>query len=148
VAVLIERLAELSPERVGPLVVESEQAGLALVRRLTDEFVSGRNRFDGPGEALFAATLSGRMIGVCGLNVDPYASGSRIGRVRHLYVLIAHRHLGVGRQLVGEVIRAARGSFETLRLRTNNPAAAHLYERMGFRRSDGVADCTHLMELS
>ena len=147
-AVVIERLDELPPEGVGPLVSESEQAGLGFVRRLAEEWASGRNRFDRPGEALFAATLDGRMIGVCGLNIDPYAPGPKVGRVRHLYVLVRHRHLGVGRQLVGEVIRVARDSFEKLRLRTNNPAAARLYERMGFRRSDGAADCTHLMDFS
>ena len=145
--VVIERLHDLRPERVAPLVAESERADLSFVRRLVEEFVSGRNRFDRPGEALFAATLAGRTIGVCGLNVDPYASGPKVGRVRHLYVLMEHRHLGVGRQLVGEVIQVARASFENLRLRTNNPAAARLYERMGFRRCD-ASDCTHLMQLS
>ena len=94
-AVVIERLDELPPEGVGPLVSESEQAGLGFVRRLAEEWASGRNRFDRPGEALFAATLDGRMIGVCGLNIDPYAPGPKVGRVRHLYVLVRHRHLGV-----------------------------------------------------
>jgi len=147
VGAVIERLDELRPESINSLVAESEQAGHGFVRRLAEEFSSGRNRFDRPGEALFAATLRGRMVGVCGLNIDPYASAPAVGRVRHLYVLIEHRHLGVGRQLVGEIIRVARESFETLRLRTNNPAAARLYERMGFRRCDAADDCSHLMEL-
>jgi GNAT superfamily N-acetyltransferase len=144
----IERLDELRSERVDPLVGESEQAGLGFVRRLAEEWASGRNRFDRPGEAFFAATLGGRMVGVCGLNIDPYTSAPKVGRVRHLYVRLEYRHLGVGRQLVGEIIRVARDSFEHLRLRTSNPAAARLYERMGFRRCDGAADCTHVMELS
>ena len=146
-AAMIARLDDLRPESVTPLVAESERAGLGFVRRLAEEFASGRNRFDRPGEALFAATLSERMIGVCGLNIDPYTSAPKVGRVRHLYVLVEHRHLGVGRQLVGEIIRVARESFEHLRLRTNNPAAARLYERMGFRRCDAADDCTHLMDL-
>lgn len=129
-------------------MAESEQAGWRFVRRLAEEWASGQNRFDRPGEALFAALVDGRMIGVCGLNVDPYAAGPGVGRVRHLYVRSDCRGLGVGRRLVGEVIEAARGRFDTLRLRTENPAAARLYERMGFRRSTGVADCTHLMELA
>jgi len=148
VAVVIERLDELRPKSVEPLVSESEQTGLTFVRRLAEEWASGRNRFDRPGEAFFAATLAGRLVGVCGLNIDPYTSAPRVGRVRHLYVLIEHRHLGVGRQLVGEIIRAARDGFERLRLRTSNPAAARLYEGMGFRRCDEATDCTHVMELS
>jgi nicotinamidase-related amidase/GNAT superfamily N-acetyltransferase len=147
VAVLIERLSELPAERLGPLVAESERAGLRFVRRLADEWTSGRNRFDRPGERLFAAVVDGRMIGVCGLNVDPYAGAPTVGRVRHLYVLSAYRKVGVGQRLVGEVVAAARGPFGMLRLRTENPAAARLYERLGFRRCSDIADCTHLMEL-
>lgn len=128
-------------------MAESEQAGWRFLRRLAEEWASGANRFHRPGEALFAALMEGRVIGVCGLNVDPYAAAQRVGRVRHLYVLSACRGLGVGRQLVAAVIEAARGRFDDLRLRTENPAAAQLYERLGFRRSAGVADCTHLMDL-
>jgi len=147
VAVLIERLSELPADLLGPLVAESERAGLRFVRRLAHEWTSGRNRFDRPGEGFFAAVVDGRMIGVCGLNVDPYASAPTVGRVRHLYVLSASRKASVGQRLVREVVAAARGPFGMLRLRTENEAAARLYERMGFRRCADVADCTHLMEL-
>lgn len=143
----VERLSALPPGFVDALVDESERAGLRFVRRLAEEWASGANRFDGPGEALFAALMDGRVIGVCGLNVDPYAATPRIGRVRHLYVLSACRRLGIGQRLVGEVVEAARGPFDTLRLRTQNPAAARLYERLGFRHNPGSPDCTHLMDL-
>ena len=146
-AATIERLSDLPFDRVGPLVAESERAGLQLVRRLADEWASGQYWFDRPGEGLFAALVDGRLIGVCGLNVDPYTAAPRVGRVRHLYVLSADRRLGVGRQLVQEVIAAARGPFNTLRLRTQSPEAARLYERMGFLRCTTVPDCSHVMEL-
>jgi SAM-dependent methyltransferase/ribosomal protein S18 acetylase RimI-like enzyme len=144
----IERLRELPDERLTPLIIESEQAGLRFVRRLAEEWASGRNRFDRPGEALFGALVDGRLVGACGLNVDPYAGDPRVGRVRHLYVLTAHRRLGVGRRLVGAVAAAAHGPFATLRLSTANPAAARLYEALGFRRHAGDAHCTHRLELS
>jgi len=144
--------AEIAPLRrpdagLGALVAESERAGLGFVRRLVDEWVSGRNRFDRPGEALFGAWIDGQLVGVCGLNVDPYAAAPGVGRVRHLYVLRPLRGRGVGRDLTAAVIRSARGPFVTLRLRTANAAAARLYERLGFLRVDGVPDCTHVMEL-
>ena len=110
---LIERLSDLASDRLDPLVAESEQFGHAFVRRLVDEWVSGRNRFDRPGEALFAARMDGRTIGVCGLNVDPYADVPRVGRVRHLYVLSAFRSSGIGRQLVDTIIAEARNPFDT-----------------------------------
>ena len=133
---------------LGALVAESEQAGLRFVRRLVEEWASGANRFDRPGEALFGAWVDGRLVGVCGLNADPYTSEARVGRVRHLYVLSSFRRRGVGRRLIAEVIRVARGPFDTLRLRTENSSAAQLYEALGFRRADRATDCTHVLDLA
>jgi GNAT superfamily N-acetyltransferase len=144
----VERLDALPTDRVATLITESEQAGLGFVRRLAEEWASGRNRFDRPGEALFGALTDRHLVGVCGLNIDPCAGDPRVGRVRHLYVQAAHRRLGVGRQLVGAVVGAARGPFATLRLSTANPAAAQLYESLGFQRHAGDAHCTHLLNLS
>lgn len=121
---------------------------MRLVRRLVDEWATGANRFDRLGEGLFGAWVDGQLVGVCGLNVDPYTGEARVGRVRHLYVLSPFRRRGVGRRLIAEVVAAARGPFDTLRLRTQNPEAARLYEALGFRRSDQTAECTHLMDLA
>jgi GNAT superfamily N-acetyltransferase len=146
--VAIERVSELPAEVAEVLAREADRAGLGFVRRLLEEWASGRNRFDRPGEAFFVARIKGELVGVCGLNVDPYAAAPSVGRVRHLYVLSASRQRGVGARLVDEVVAAARGAFDTLRLRTENSTAARLYERMGFRRGVGIADCTHIMDVS
>jgi predicted adenylyl cyclase CyaB len=111
---LIERLQGLPPDRVHDLLVDSEAAGSRIVRRAVDQWADGTNRFDRPGEALFAASLAGRLVGVCGLNVDPYAGDDRVGRVRHLYVLTSCRRRGVGRQLVAHVIDSAGDRFDSL----------------------------------
>jgi GNAT superfamily N-acetyltransferase len=145
--VRIERLTEASADLFDALVAESESAGYRFVRRLADEWASGANRFDRPGEALFAAWMNGRLIGACGLNVDPYTPAPGVGRVRHLYVLTDCRRSGIGRRLVEQVLGAARGRFDRLRLSTQNPAAAQLYERLGFERRLGAVDHTHLVEL-
>ena len=144
-AVAIERLTGSPVERVAELVAESERHGLRFLRRLAEEWTSGANRFDRPGEALSVARIGERVVGVCGLNIDPCAPEPRVGRVRHLYVLSTCRRLGIGRQLVETIIETARGRFDSLRLRTFNPEAARLYERLGFRRREDVADCTHVM---
>src|SRR5262249_19241348 len=118
-------------------------------------WASGANRFDRPGEALLGARIDGQLVGVCGLNVDPYAADDRIGRVRHLYVLVSCRRLGIGRRLVEDVIAGARDRFDALRLSPTNPPAARLYEALGFRRAERAAcsalsdtRCTHVMRLS
>ena len=144
----IERIRDLGAGQLAALVAESEAQGLRFVRRLAEEWVSGANRFDQPGEALFVARDDGRVVGVGGLNVDPYTAEPTVGRVRHLYVLTAYRRLGIGGRIVEEIVETARGRFERLRLSTSNPEAARLYERLGFHPRANVAHCTHAMELS
>jgi GNAT superfamily N-acetyltransferase len=145
--IAIVRIRDLSPDRFAELLAESEQAGFRFVRRLVEEWQSGSNRFARPGEALFAAVSDGRVVGICGLNVDPYASCPSVGRVRRLYVLSAFRRQGVGRRLVQEVIAACSGCFRSLRLRTETAEASRLYSALGFQECVSVPDCTHVMEL-
>jgi len=146
-AVVIRPFRDIEPEQLAALLADSERAGQRFVRRLADEWASGANRFDRPGEILFAAWRERELVGVGGLNVDPYAVTPRAGRVRHVYVLSTCRGLGIGARLVVEIIDAARGRFDSLRLRTFNPDAARLYERLGFSRRNDVAECTHVLEM-
>jgi GNAT superfamily N-acetyltransferase len=145
---VVERLNELTPGDVAALLGDSEPFDSRIVRRLIEEWGNGANRFDRPGEALFGARGSGRLLGVCGLNVDPYAGDDRVGRVRHLYVLSESRRQGVGQRLVLRVIQAARGRFDDLRLHTSNPEAARLYEALGFRPSNDRVDYTHVAKVA
>jgi GNAT superfamily N-acetyltransferase len=145
--VSIIRLYDLPLDRLAELVAESEQAGFRFLRRLVEEWESDANRYARAGEALFAAVLGDRIIGVCGLNRDPYHGDTRVGRVRRLYVASPLRRRGIGRLLVATVIETARESFAQLRLRTDREPAARFYEALGFRRCEGEVGCTHTMEL-
>jgi ribosomal protein S18 acetylase RimI-like enzyme len=144
---LVERVSGAPTDRLAALLAESEQQGFRFVRRLVQEWESGDNRFDRPGEALFVARVGVDVVGVCALSVDSYTGDPKVGRVRHLYVLVPHRRSGVGEQLVADVLEAARGRFERLHLRTTNPTAARLYERLGFRRTFDARDRTHVLDV-
>jgi hypothetical protein len=69
--VVIERLSDLPPAFFASLLAESEQAGSRILRRLADEWSSGVNRFDRPGECLFGARMGRGLVALGGLNVDP-----------------------------------------------------------------------------
>jgi GNAT superfamily N-acetyltransferase len=125
---------------------ESALEGFRFVERLREEWISGENRFQAPGEALFLAIDGDHAIGVCGLNRDPYARDARIGRVRRLFVLQAHRNQGVGRALVDAVIAHARTHFESLRVRTD--AANDFFIARGFRQVEPSTQTTHVLDLS
>jgi ribosomal protein S18 acetylase RimI-like enzyme len=142
----IVRLTEIPPTVVG-LMMASEAEGLHFLRRLIDDWQIGENRFSRRGEALFAALSHGSLVGICGLNIDPYAGSDRIGRVRHLYVSAEIRRRSVGTDLVRTVIAAAQSTFDRLRLRTTTDPAAKFYESLGFRRVNGEIACTHSLDL-
>ena len=140
---VIEKRRELDVAELDPLLTQASSEGFRHVERLRDEWLSGLNRFGGPGEAFFVAALDGRAVGVCGLNMDPYANNPSVGRVRRLYVTPGARRRGVGRALVDAVVAEARRSFCTVTLRTEKTEADLLFRALGFERVEGVETVTH-----
>jgi GNAT superfamily N-acetyltransferase len=140
------RPVEALGDGIAPLVLEADREGYAFMQRLEQDWRSGANRFDRAGEALFGAFSGERLVGVGGLNRDPYVRTEGIGRLRHLYVAFDARRRGVGRLLVERIIAEARGSFAVLRLRTPSADAAAFYCRLGFIETDEDA-ATHVMRI-
>jgi GNAT superfamily N-acetyltransferase len=143
----VRRIVAL-PDDLRPLLARSEQEGFNMLRRLHDAWQAGTNLFDRPGEALFEARADGHLLGVCGLNADPYLDDPTVGRVRHLYVLPEARRTGVGRALVAEILDHARTRFTRLRLRTLNPEASRFYLALGFTPIDDDPHATHTLTLA
>lgn len=105
--------------------------GQRMPARLQENWISGLNRFDRPGEILAGAIVDGVLAGVCGRNVDPFAGDASAGRVRHLYVTPGHRGKSIGSQLVCFIVRDAADFFRFLNTRAP-PQAFEFYERLGF----------------
>jgi GNAT superfamily N-acetyltransferase len=129
--VRIRRLLEL-PREVEALRSEAVGQGFGFVDRLVADWVSGANTFSRPGECFLGAFVAECMLGVGGLNVDPYLPRTSVGRLRHVYVLDAWRRQGIGRLLVDRLLDEARRSFGKVRLRTDTDRAASFYVRCGF----------------
>jgi len=138
-------LAALDPA-AGPILADAERQGIAFVRRLFEEWQSGSNRFERPGEIIFGAWQGEGLVGLGGLNRDPYTAEEGVGRLRHIYVLGSHRHLGVGTLLVRDLLRHAESHFRTVRLRAASPDSAAFYRRLGFAACDDPA-ATHLIRV-
>jgi len=117
------------------------------MRRLVNDFEAGTNKFDQDGEALFIACKNDEIIGICGLNRDPYSNSQEIGRVRRLYVSTKVRRFGIGRMLVDAVVEEAKTHYRTLVLRTNNPIADIFYRSIGFSRQLDSENATHFFRL-
>jgi len=116
--VRIRDLSSLPSGQLADLMAESEQAGLYFVRRLQDDWRSGANQFDRPGETLFVAIDETRLLGICGLNVDPYSPSPR-RRASTTSLRLGRPSQAGDRQLPGP--RGDRGRSTFLRL----PATAN-----------------------
>ena len=115
-----------------PLRADGDAHGIDFVRRLFEEWESGANRFDRPGEIALGAWRDDRLVALGGLNRDPYTAEDGVGRLRHVYVLSSHRRLGVGALLVGCLLREAASRFRIVRMRAVSPEAAAFYRHLGF----------------
>jgi GNAT superfamily N-acetyltransferase len=114
------------------LRTEAMNEGFFFVDRLVRDWTSGSNRFDLPGEQLLGAFAGETLIGICGLNRDPYVDQDGIGRLRHLYVRECARRHGVASALVRRLLDEASNAFRILRLRTATREAAAFYLRHGY----------------
>lgn len=126
--------------------IEALQEGFLFIEKLWKEWENGKNRFTAPGEKLFGCVYQAALIAIGGLNQDPFDGRSGIGRIRRVYVRPAWRNKGIGQALVYTLVENARTSFTALHLRTDNPTAARLYERIGFSRSLAL-NATHVLDL-
>ncbi len=83
-------------------------------------------------ETLLGAFVNHQLVGVCGINSDPFSPQPRAGRIRHLYISERYRRRGIGQQLLVSVITHSSAWFDFLN--THAPAQAWpFYERLGFR---------------
>lgn len=133
------------PPQMANLEKEAVAEGFRFLTRLISEWNSGTNRFDAPGEALMAAYLNQRLVGIAGLSVDPFTH-ERTGRLRRVYVAPASRGQQVGRRLVNALLAHAALHFESVRLYTDTSEGSAFYLRCGFTRTDD-AHATHIVQI-
>jgi len=131
----VSRLISL-PAALAALEHEAIAEGFGMITRLRKEWESGTNRFDREGEVLLGSFCVDRLLGIGGLNRDPYADNPRVGRLRHLYVTKSERRSGIGRSLVERILGHAIVNFDSVRLWTDR--AGSFYDRLGFDRTDGT----------
>ena len=146
-AIKIRKTDKISVIELKLLIEDSRNQGILIVQRLVNNWISKTNCFNQQGEVLLMAKDDDGLVGLCGLNIDPYYRVSGLGRVRHLYVLSSKRRQGIGGQLIKQIFQHARPHFDLLNLRTNNVEADKFYLAQGFQRSYERPECTHILKL-
>ena len=116
------------------LAVASVCENYVFLQRLQTEWRSGENRFNKSGELLLGAIKNERLIGICGVNQDPYTADLSVARLRHLYVEPDNRNNQIGYRLAEACIESARLTFRKIRLRMAGEDTALFYRSLGFVR--------------
>ena len=131
------RKVALPLDGLDALAAEAAGQGFQFLHKLSFEWETGVNRFDGPGELLLGGFDADDLVAIGGLHCDPYLGQPAVARIRRVYVRAASRRQGIGGQLVRRLIDIARPHFLSLRLRAVTPDAARLYESLGFEPVQG-----------
>jgi ribosomal protein S18 acetylase RimI-like enzyme len=146
--ICIVRIFEIQSGAINHLLEESLSQGFQFVQRLIRDYRSGLNCFDKSGEMLLTASVQGAVVGIAGLNRDPYFNDPKVGRLRHLYVESRWRRRGIGSLLVTSLIHEANQHYQLLTLRTDNLAAKEFYQKLGFKTQPSWEHTTHHLQLS
>ncbi|ADF39686.1 GNAT family N-acetyltransferase [Priestia megaterium] len=144
----IIRLTYLVEHDIKELLIESQEEGFFFLTKLVAEYKNGQNVFNKIGERLWGVYgEQNKLIGVAGLNQDPYSQHTNVGRVRRFYVSARFRRKGIGKRLLKEIIHYAGNYYNTLALYTDTDEATLFYERNGFKRIHNQHKITHEYKL-
>jgi GNAT superfamily N-acetyltransferase len=127
------------------LISEACAEGFDWIGRLPTDW--SRRRLVGVGEGLFVAVGDGQLFGMAAITADPALDDDRTGRLRYVYVRVPARGRGIAALLLKTCLRRACDKWSMLRLHTDNPAAARLYERHGFSPLKGDPRNTHMLDM-
>jgi GNAT superfamily N-acetyltransferase len=145
----IIKIINLFTVNYSSLIEESKEDGFRFLDRLVNDYKNGTNDFKKPSEALFGVfTDKGILIGIGGLNVDPYTTDQKVGRVRRFYVSKYFRRKGIGLILLNKIVIEAKKNFDILVLHTDTPQASQFYTSFGFLESSKYPKTTHFMKLN
>ncbi|MHC2836531.1 GNAT superfamily N-acetyltransferase [Bacillus sp. F9_6S_D1_P_5] len=112
--ILIRQIEDLMIYEHDYLVQESKEEGFNFLKRLISEYENKINTFDKTGECLFGVFQGEKLIGIGGLNEDPYTETNKIGRVRRFYISKDYRRIGLGNLLLIRILNHAESILKWL----------------------------------
>ncbi len=128
----IQQIEKLMGYEFSHLVQDSEEEGFNFLIRLISEYKNEINTFNKTGECLYGIFQGDMLIGVGGLNEDPYTKDNKIGRLRRFYISRDYRRLGLGNLLLNQLLCHAEKYFEVIVLHTDTKQGDVFYTANGF----------------
>ncbi len=145
---MIKKITDIRSAGLDEILTESKECGYGMIERLITEWESGITDFSNKNEAYFAYEEYGKILGIGGINEEPYLRIKEYGRMRHLYVLKTWRHRGIGKEIVRATIEFAKAYYELVTLMTPKDGSADaFYESIGFKKCDSLERVSHTLAL-
>lgn len=107
----IQQIENLMKYEISHLVQDSKEGGFNFLIKLINEYENKINVFNKTGECLYGIFQGEKLIGIGGLNEDPYTENNKIGRVRRFYIAKEYRRKGLGRLLLVRILSDAKKYF-------------------------------------
>lgn len=143
----MKQIKNLSQLDLTHLIKESKEEGFYFLPKLVDEYKNKTNTFSKMGECLYGIFQGDALIGIGGINQDPYTKTETIGRLRRFYISKAYRRKGLGNLLLKRILSDAREHFQIVVLYTDTERASQLYTSNGFLKSEEYKGSTHYVKL-
>ncbi|MGF9770407.1 GNAT family N-acetyltransferase [Bacillus cereus] len=141
--ILIRQIEDLMIYEHDYLVQESKEEGFNFLKRLISEYENKINTFNKTGECLFGVFQGEKLIGIGGLNEDPYTETNKIGRVRRFYISKDYRRIGLGNLLLIRILNHAEKYFKVVVLHTDTKQGDAFYTANGFVKGELVKGSSH-----
>lgn len=103
----IQQIENLMKYEFKYLVQESKEEGFKFLKKLINEYENELNTFNKSGECLYGIFQGEKLIGIGGLNADPYTENNKIGRLRRFYIAKDYRRIGLGKLLLNKLLSHA-----------------------------------------
>ncbi|PGZ52908.1 GNAT family N-acetyltransferase [Bacillus anthracis] len=125
------------------LVQESKEEGFNFLKKLINEYENKLNTFNKTGECLYGIFQGEKLIGIGGLNEDPYTENNKIGRLRRFYISKDYRRIGLGKVLLNQLLSYAEKNFKVVVLHTDTKQGDAFYTANGFVKGELYKGSSH-----
>ncbi|AHA06160.1 MULTISPECIES: GNAT family N-acetyltransferase [Bacillus] len=143
----IQQIENLMKYEISHLVQDSKEGGFNFLIKLINEYENKINVFNKTGECLYGIFQREKLIGIGGLNEDPYTENNKIGRVRRFYIAKEYRRKGLGRLLLVRILSDAKKYFNIVVLNTDTEQGDKFYTSGGFVKGKKYVGASHYLNL-
>ncbi|HDR3649224.1 TPA: GNAT family N-acetyltransferase [Bacillus anthracis] len=139
----IQQIENLMKYEFKYLVQESKEEGFKFLKKLINEYENELNTFNKSGECLYGIFQGEKLIGIGGLNADPYTENNKIGRLRRFYIAKDYRRIGLGKLLLNKLLSHAEKYFKVVVLHTDTKQGDVFYTANGFVKREVYKGSSH-----